>query len=135
MRKFYTILQYNKKLLVYLPLVIYWFVLLIATSLPSNAVPSIGVHDKFEHFFAYFILAVLLSLTLHFQNRWNNIKRNWLKWTLTFGIIYGAVDEFHQIFIPGRFCEFFDLLSNTLGVLFGIFLVKMFIKKSVTNIE
>jgi len=133
--KIYSFLQKNKKQYVYFPLVLYWLILLVATSLPSKAVPAIGIHDKFEHFFAYLILSLLLGLTFHFQNKWENLNQNWLKWTVIVGIFYGIIDELHQYFIPGRFCEFLDLLSNTLGIVFGIILVKVFIDKSRTSVD
>ena len=35
------------------------------------------------------------------------------------GILYGVTDELHQVFVPGRFCDFFDGLADALGVLAG----------------
>lgn len=135
MNKFYSFLRKHKKQYVYFPLVLYWLILLVATSLPSKSVPAIGIHDKFEHFFAYLILTLLLGLTFHFQEKCGNLNRNWLRWTAIVGIFYGIIDELHQYFIPGRFCEFLDLLSNTLGIVFGIILIKIFIDKSQASLD
>ena len=68
--RFYKILDENKIGLVYLPLVLYWVVIFILTTIPTDAVPQLfQAQDKFEHLAAYFVLAVLLSLTLHFQKK------------------------------------------------------------------
>ena len=34
-------------------------------------------------------------------------------WLLT--VLYGASDEFHQWFVPGRFCDFQDWLADGVG--------------------
>ena len=37
-----------------------------------------------------------------------------------FGLIYAVSDEFHQHFVPGRSCEFRDMMIDTGGVLTGM---------------
>jgi len=34
-------------------------------------------------------------------------------------ISYGAIDELHQFFVPGRFCTVIDLGFNSIGILFA----------------
>lgn len=118
----------NKVLLVYLPLVLYWIILFIATTLPVENLPKIKTNDKLSHFIAYYILAVLLNLTLKFQNKYIPLKNKPELWTIIIGLLYGAIDEIHQYFIPGRFCEFYDWVANTLGVLTGVFSVYLIYK-------
>lgn len=120
-------LEANKKWLVYFPLIIYWLVLFIATTLPGEDLPKTGVSDKIEHFTAYFILAVLLNLTLMFQNKYPKIKKKAWLYTLIFILTYAGLDEIHQIFIPGRDCDILDWLSDSSGVLLGLGFVKMLI--------
>jgi len=36
------------------------------------------------------------------------------------GSLYGAIDEWHQYFVPGRSCMWQDWLLDTAGVLFGV---------------
>ena len=38
---------------------------------------------------------------------------------LAIGIVYAATDEIHQAFVPGRACQFRDVLIDASGVLFG----------------
>ena len=38
---------------------------------------------------------------------------------ILFGFLYAASDEFHQHFVPGRSCEFRDMMIDTSGVILG----------------
>ena len=38
------------------------------------------------------------------------------------GILYAAGDEFHQLFVPGRSGQITDVLIDSVGVMFGIFI-------------
>jgi VanZ family protein len=46
-------------------------------------------------------------------------------------VFYGATDEIHQYFVPGRLCEWGDLLADSiggaLGALFGMLLARRFL--------
>ncbi|MBL93038.1 MAG: hypothetical protein CMH56_14650 [Myxococcales bacterium] len=35
------------------------------------------------------------------------------------GVAFGAVDEIHQYFVPGRYCDGWDVLADAIGVLVG----------------
>jgi len=120
-------IETNKKWLVYLPLIIYWILLFVATTLPSKDMPDTGVSDKIEHFTAYMILAVLLNMTLMFQNKYPKLKNKAWLYTLIVILTYAGLDEFHQLFIPGRDCDILDWLSDATGVLLGLGFVKMLI--------
>jgi len=123
-------LEKRKVLLVYTPLVLYWIVLLAATSFPTIDVPTTDVSDKTYHFTAYFGLGVLLNLTLVFQNKYLTLKRKNAFYTVLIGSIYGIFDEVHQYFIPGRSMEFLDFVADFFGlvlaVLFVLFLLRLF---------
>jgi VanZ family protein len=123
-------LEKRKVQLVYTPLVIYWIVLLSATSFPTTSLPSIGISDKVMHFTAYFILGVLLNLTLIFQSKYNLLRQKNSLYTLLFGSIYAIIDEVHQHFIPGRFMEFMDFTADFLGLVLAVILVLSLIKFS-----
>ena len=42
---------------------------------------------------------------------------------LVLGAVYGAIDEWHQSFVPGRTPEFSDWLADLAGVLVGYLIV------------
>lgn len=125
----YQYIEKNKKFLLYFPLVIYWFILFIAVSIPGHSVPSSGISDKFEHYFAFLFLGILFSLTLTFQNKFFIMKRNPLLFTLLLLTIYGVLSELLQSIIPGRLCSIYDMISNFSGIMTAILLVYFFKNK------
>jgi len=128
----FKFLEKNKKLLVYTPLVVYWIILFGATTLPAASMPSFGVVDKVNHLSAYFILAILLFLTLLFQQKIPLAKKRVAAYALIICSLYGMLDEVHQIFIPGRSAEFLDFLADACGALLGVLLMNYLVKKSGT---
>lgn len=128
--RLYKFLKKHKIKLIYVPLVTYWLILFGLTTFPTKSLPSVAFSDKIKHFIAYFILTVLLKFALHFQEKYDiSLKVCGL---ITLGIIgfYGLLDEIHQYFIPGRYCEFYDWVANILGGLIGVILVGLFIRKN-----
>jgi len=124
----FNILERNKVLLIYLPLIFYWILLFTLTTLPSHSIPAVGVNDKLEHTLAYFGLSFLLYLTLLFQKKSIMVKKYAMLFTLLIVVFYGAVDEVHQLLIPGRSCELLDFLADMLGGILGIVLLKILIR-------
>jgi VanZ family protein len=121
-------LEKRSVLLVYIPLVLYWIVLFAATSFPTIHVPTTDISDKGYHFSGYFVLGVLLNLTLIFQNKYITLKKKNVLYTLLIGSIYGILDEIHQYFIPGRSMEFLDFMADFFGLVLAILFVLFFIK-------
>lgn len=129
--RLYRTLRDRKVLLVYMPLAVYWLVIFVATSIPVDAMPRFfNAQDKFEHFLAYFILEILLALTLHFQNKVSFLKRKPILFSLILLTIYAAIDEIHQYFIPGRYADVFDWAADVLGGILAILVVKSFLNKA-----
>ena len=123
-------LERKKIILVYIPLIVYWIALLVGTSLPSVSVPSVAFGDKITHLMAFLILSILLSLTLLYQNKNELLKSKHTVSAFIIVSIYGALDEIHQGFIPGRSQDIFDWLADTIGALAGVFLLLYLIRKA-----
>lgn len=123
----FNYLERNKVVLIYLPLVFYWIILFTLTTLPTESVPSVGVSDKIEHLLAYFVLSILLYLTLLFQKKSALLKNYAMLFTLLIVFAYGVLDEVHQLMIPGRSCELLDFLADVLGGIIGIIIIKILI--------
>lgn len=122
-------LEKKKIYFVYIPLTVYWISLFIATSVPTTSLPTIAVSDKVEHFAAFFILSILLTLTLLYQNKNSFLKNHFLASSFVIVALYGVIDEIHQYFIPGRYCELLDWISDVTGSVIGVFLVFILVKK------
>jgi len=121
----FNFLERHKVLLVYLPLIFYWIILFTLTTLPTESIPSVGVSDKVEHLLAYFVLSILLYLTLLFQRKSVLLKNYAMLFTILIVFAYGIIDELHQLMIPGRSCELLDFLADMIGGIIGIIIVKI----------
>ncbi len=69
------------------------------------------------HFFVFFILALLLINAFRISDL--NFIRSAL-YTLIIAVIYAALDEYHQSFVPGRTAELKDVFVDSLGIISGI---------------
>jgi len=126
--RLYKIFLSNKKKFLYIPLGLYWLLIFILTSIPGKSIPKVlGGVDKIKHLGAYFVLAFLLSFALKMQNGYPKISKNSIFFTLLITSLYGLLDEIHQIFIPGRHFDWWDLLADIVGSVLGILLVKIII--------
>lgn len=120
--------------LIYIPLIVYWITLFILTTIPADYIPRLFENqDKYEHFLAYCGLAILLSLTLYFQKWSILISSKAFLFALLLILAYGAVDELHQLFVPGRYCDFYDWLADSSGGIIGIGIVYLFVRKISKN--
>ncbi len=128
------ILKKHKVLLVYFPLGVYWLILFIATSIPSDYIPSVGVSDKFNHFFAYMGLSVLLYFAFNLQNKYEIMNKYPAALTLVIAAIYGAFDEVHQMLIPGRSAELLDWIADIFGAVTGV-LIAVFVYKKISEVK
>lgn len=111
---------FNRPKLIYSTLIVYWLILLLATSLPSSSVPSLSVSDKLQHFFAYAVLGLLFFLSLCIQKKYPMTRTKIIISAILVLLTYAAFDELHQMLIPGRFCEFYDWIANAAGTFAGI---------------
>ncbi len=126
MRRLYSLLESDPRKFVYLPLKFYWTLIFVLTTIPGNSLPKeIHLSDKVEHMLAYFGLAVLVYLALHFKKKsgFKEIAAT----TFFIVIFYGAFDELHQAFVPFRDADFLDLLADVFGGIAGIWVMNFFI--------
>ena len=110
-----------------MPLILYWLLILTLTSLPGMDVPNIQINDKIEHILAYGGLGFLLNLSLRIQNKFTIVKKYPAWFTVLIVSSYGALDELHQLFIPGRSCDILDWTADTVGVIIGVTIMTILI--------
>lgn len=85
--------------------------------------------DKVAHFSIYFLLSVTAILAFGwYRGAGTKVIRAALA-TITFCIIYGITDEFHQSFIPGRTPSIADLAADTAGACCGVVLWLVWLKR------
>lgn len=97
---------------------LFWaaFILLL-TSIPGADLPHVALRDadKLVHFTMYGVFAWLSTRSLARPGRIARVAV-----LVVLGVsIFGALDEWHQQFIPGRSMELLDWMADTLGALAG----------------
>ena len=125
----YNYLEKHHKYLVNIPLIIYWLILFILTSVPSSSALTIGVSDKIEHFGAYGLLSGILYLNLFFQKKFKLLKKYPATFTIIIASFYGLLDELHQLIVPGRSAEILDWFADFSGALIAVLATRYLLKK------
>lgn len=95
-------------------LVAYWGLMAVGTHLPAQLDFSPNVYDKAKHFSAFALLAVMLCYVT------NSSRLGWrFGGIILVAIVYAALDEWTQSFVPGRVCDRYDFFADCLGILTG----------------
>jgi VanZ family protein len=104
----------------YLPPVLWAGAIFWNSSRTHLSFPKLGFQsiDKLAHFGVYFILGYLILRAFSAGAR---KEINWKKSLLliTLGAVYGASDEWHQMFVPGRQADAADWMADFIGIIFG----------------
>ncbi len=87
----------------------------VLSVVPVEALPP--TNDKLNHIAAFFYLSVVGGVCL------NRLKL----FLLLF--FYGIFIEFTQLFVPGRYCDWRDVVADVAGILLG--LVAVFVLEGV----
>lgn len=105
----------KSRLLRWGPVVLWMGVIFCFSNLPSRpptpGMEGFSIDDKLQHTGAYMILAVFWWRAI--GNSKGIIRRALFAILLT--AAYGAADEIHQSFVPGRQCALDDWLCDSIG--------------------
>ena len=112
-------LWYNRNLS-WVLFLIYSGLIFILSSIPIE-IPYYFFFDPRKlilHFMEYSILGSLSFFAIRKKNI-----------SIAFSIAYGITDEIHQYFVPGRFFDFYDMLADFIGSVFGVMLILFVLNK------
>ena len=109
------------------PALIIMLAIFTFSSLPGDDVPNFLEWDyvikKMGHVIGYGLLALSYFHFLKYDK-----KRYWLAWLMS--LIFSATDEFHQIFVPGRYASVIDvLIFDNLGAVFALWMYFLYWSK------
>ncbi len=98
-----------------LPAIAWCLFIFTVSSIPGTKLPVfIDYSDKLVHAGVFGVLCWLLHVACFFQP--NQTVRKWSKViALGMTMLYGAIDEYHQMFTPGRSTEFLDFVADSSG--------------------
>jgi VanZ family protein len=85
----------------------------LSTVFSETVVLAIGASLELAHLFEFGILFVLIILAFLSNGQLNKWKENV---AVIISILYGIIDEIHQIYVPFRSFSLIDLLKDAIGV-------------------
>jgi len=103
---------------------VFWVVAIFAfSSYPKAIIPHSKYFswDKLAHLVEFGILSYLTARALRFSGL-RGLASRYLWITLGFGLLYAISDEFHQLFVKGRYASVYDVVADFVGVLLGALL-------------
>jgi len=115
----------SRALKIHGPTLFFAVLIFILSSIPNLRPPDfiISIKDVWAHFAEYLIFAYFLQRSCCdlYGSRFDVIVLG-----MIIGILYGASDEFHQIFVRNRVAALPDFFADSLGILFGtvVFVLK-----------
>ncbi len=96
----------------------------ISSSRPTlPQLPSVLGWDKLQHSAAYAVGGLLIARALGRGGRAALLA-------MVLGTLYGASDEVHQLFVRNRSSDLVDWVADTLGVLAGVALWRLYLHRS-----
>lgn len=108
---------------------VYMGAIFAVSSLPGRELPDLGGKDHYAHFLEFSVLGALAVM-------WavGRFSRRFPLWLVLLGVVvfvsfYGATDEIHQLFVPGRFCDVWDWVADTLGGMVSVALILPILKR------
>lgn len=128
-----TIMKGSKYLLkkviyFWLPVVVWALVIFLFSSLPTSPVSRVYwqefVVKKSAHVVEYAIFTTLLYRALRASGV-EMIEAG--IYSIILAVLYGATDEFHQSFTPGREPKVRDVFFDTIGSVGSIYLIRKFL--------
>ena len=90
---------------------------------------------KAAHFSEYLVLGISLGAAVSAgvaekkNRKWNEGSGLILMQAGLIGVLYAVSDEIHQRFVPGRSGELRDILIDSVGVICGLMLLRMLLRK------
>jgi VanZ family protein len=115
---------------------VFIFILSSFKTFPHIETPIIAA-DKLAHVSIYFVFCWFSRRALFFQTGSSFLKRWSLPSAFFLTCLYGYLDEVHQLFVPGRTYDYFDMLADAVGaILFVIiYLLAKRQKESKTSLQ
>lgn len=96
------------------PAIGYAILIFIMSSFPGYKIPNLSLlsYDKVLHLLVFGLFGIFVYRAFKFYFR---VKRPYIA-TLITCIPYAALDEIHQLFVPGRQQSLYDFLADVIGV-------------------
>jgi VanZ family protein len=100
-----------------LPVILWMAVIFVSSSLPQDVFPKVNswIWAKLVHVVYFGVLALLVQRALLSQEKYRLLLKYVQLISILFAVFYGASDEIHQLFTPGRHAQITDVLIDGFG--------------------
>ncbi|MFC1538104.1 VanZ family protein [Candidatus Latescibacterota bacterium] len=97
------------------PAIGFALLIFVMSSFPGYKLPTLGFQfsDKFVHTLEFGLFGIFLYRAFRYSTFFT---RPYL-FTILAGLPYAALDEFHQLYVPGRFSSVGDFAADSVGIL------------------
>jgi len=110
--------------LLWLPLIGYLVAIFLLSAQRPNRLKPFS-YPNLLHIVEYFILALLMFRVVNMGFRRKiGVRSSTL--VVCFSLLYAISDEFHQSFVPGRYPDPWDVLSDFIGIVVGLLAIFAF---------
>ncbi len=99
-----------------------WLILIFGLSAYPKALIPQGRYiswDKIAHAVEFGVFGYLTARAAYFSGL-RFLHFNWWWSALIFGAFYAALDEWHQLHVPGRWASPYDVAADAFGVVLGV---------------
>lgn len=101
------------------PALLYMLLIWALSSFPIQVdFTRVPLRDKGVHFVEYGTLSVLLTHALRTTAPGRHVVLTWA-WAALITVVWGAIDEIHQAYVPGRFSDVGDVIADACGAATG----------------
>jgi len=111
------------------PAVLVMIALFTLSTLPGNDpfLNSVDISDKIKHFVAYFVLGVTFCMWIP-NKKWLARPFAYSSFIVFLCTLFGASDEYHQTFVPGRSGDLYDLATDFAGGVVAVFVYFLIVR-------
>ena len=115
------------------PAILYMLLIWALSSFPIQLDFSrVPLRDKGVHFVEYGTLSVLLTHALRTTVPQRNALLTWA-FAVLITTVWGAIDEIHQAYVPGRFSDVGDLIADFCGAATGALVYLLLRRRNVVT--
>jgi VanZ family protein len=121
-----------KKYFRVLPLIVVCLTNVLFSHQPSPILMDLGFtfEDKLLHISAFFVLGIALLFAL---SPFKMPKLYRILIVISFGAVWGLLDEVHQSFVPNRTAALDDWIADVIGVILSLLFLRFFVTKEPLN--
>ena len=104
--------------------ILWFFLILISSFYPFNNFVTVQPYfDKLFHFFEYSVFSILFSMSFRIIFNAVSPKFNFIFTIFLLFILGYIIELIQENFVAMRYFDWFDILSNILGIFFGILIL------------